>query len=103
MNKLFLLSLLYFVSCQLNCSDTTIFPTKPENCFERKVDPTLGTKCCFSKGTIVFNGLSMTQTLCNEIPKEYTDEMLKQLIEEQMKNIPEGFNFTFNEFSCPKL
>ena len=43
----------------------------------------------------------MTQTLCNEIPKEYTDEMLKQLIEEQMKNIPEGFNFTFNEFSCP--
>ena len=57
MNKLFLLSLLsllYFASSQLSCYDLTQVPKKAENCYERKVEQTSGTKCCFFKANYIF-------------------------------------------------
>ena len=97
MIKVFLLSLLYFVSCQLKCSDLSK-PSKPENCFERNV--TLGTKCCFFKDFFKMKAHTLSTTSCHEFPKEYTEEMINSLIKEHLIIFPKDYYYTF-QTTCP--
>ena len=95
MIKVFLLSLLYFVSCQNNCF-LTLYNSKPENCYQRNAS--LGSKCCFYKFFIKYNGETLISFGCTEFPKEYTDEMIKTYIDENLKFSKDYVTY---QTSCP--
>ena len=99
MNKVFLLSLLYFVSCQLECTYITIFPSKPENCHER-ITPK-GQKCCFYTAIVKLRrDFNLTNSFCCPLSNDYTDEMLYSWLVDSLKNFDKNIEYTFHT-SCP--
>ena len=90
---LILLSLIYFVSCEISCMGTDNLPENYEDCYNRGLENENEDVCCYLKVKTPAILLSTCVELPNSLNKDFAKKVLISQYKEQ--------NFTLEDFSCP--
>ena len=104
---LFLLGLLYLISCETVtlCDDDSDEkePSKSE-CLKREVseeDKKLGAKCCYVKGKITAGGETESGSSCSALPSDLQKkDKYVQMIKDTYKALGIDAKVEISEFSC---
>ena len=89
---LILLSLIYFVSCEISCMGTDNIPENHEDCYNRGLENEKEDVCFYLK-------IKTPEVLstCVELPNALNKELAKKMLISQYSQL----NYSLEDFSCP--